>query len=236
MAKQSCVLHLFTPVKKSKFESLLCSAAAFLWITDLNCYTSGTETQWWDNSGLNGLALLGPSLSLLPTADSRKLNCFGWCHCLLCHSYIICAWNFICSKSEGWNTLALPCTHKWLHTSSEDFLKSESYRKQTDLYLHGSMSEIPKIRATFSEPLSSNLNSTDQSEFLARQLRIEHCLGKPWHLQIIYLQEKEANKDFPLRRSPMCNGHHNMMGLKSLQNEPWFQRRQVTWTKETNVR
>lgn len=55
----------------------------------------------------------------------------------------------------------------WLHTRSEDFLKSESYRKQTDLYLHGSMSEIPKIRATFSEHLSSNLNWTDQSEFLA---------------------------------------------------------------------
>lgn len=83
-------------------------------------------------------------------------------------------------------------------------MNSESYRKQTGLYLHGSMSEIPKIKATFSDPLSSNLNWTDQAKhkvgIFAQVTKNLALLGETLTsdnltltLQIIYLQEKEAN-------------------------------------------
>lgn len=62
MAKQACALHFSAPVKKSKFENSLCSAAAFVRLTNLRHYTEKTHLVLKHGDelhGPNGLVLLG---------------------------------------------------------------------------------------------------------------------------------------------------------------------------------
>lgn len=127
---------------------------------------SGTETQPWARVDPMAWSSSVPQhpFSSLSTTDSGKLNWFGWCNFFLCT-----ATSFV---PETLSAVSLQTGICWryhahtnrLHTCSEDFLKCESYWKQTGLYLHGRMSEIVKIKATFLDPSSSNSNWTDQAK------------------------------------------------------------------------
>lgn len=82
VAKQECVLPSFSPAKKNKFESLLCSAAGFVRITNLKCYIENKHLVLKHGDELQWTQWPGPAwcpqypFSLLSTADSRKLNWF----------------------------------------------------------------------------------------------------------------------------------------------------------------
>lgn len=235
VAKWECVLQFFSHGKKNKFKSLLWSEAAFAPITSLKHYTeknaSSTETSYnsdeleWNQKTLS--CLVSPR-SIFININYININYRLWKRELVLDDvipYCDTATSFVPERSLSAVSLQTfgICWSYLAHTnqlcsSSEAFWKSEAYWKQTGRYLHGRMSEIARLKATFSETLSSKSSWTDQAK--QKVLHFGQAI-KNWALfgeiqtlaDTLLIGKRRANKDLPLKWSPRYSGHDYMAGL-----------------------